>query len=49
MSSASEAYSKGLAGVNVAESSICTVGVAGAGLNYRGFSIEGMCQGTSPF
>lgn len=33
---------KGLAGVNVAESSVCTVGVTGIGLNYRGFGIDGM-------
>ncbi|MEE9452026.1 MAG: 2-methylcitrate synthase [Gammaproteobacteria bacterium] len=32
--------SQGLAGVVVAESAIATVGQAGAGLNYRGYSIE---------
>ncbi|EFA81520.1 citrate synthase [Heterostelium album PN500] len=39
MSSAEE-YSKGLAGIYVAKSSICTVGVKGAGLNYRGYDIK---------
>jgi len=34
------AYSKGLAGVSVAESAICSVGVEGLGLNYRGYSIH---------
>jgi citrate synthase len=37
-----EAYSKGLAGVIVADSAVCTVGVQGVGLNYRGYSITGM-------
>ena len=41
------AYSKGLAGVNVAESAICTVGVTGVGLNYRGYSIDGMLCSSS--
>ena len=31
---------KGLAGVIVGETAISTVGKAGAGLTYRGFSIE---------
>ncbi|EGG19160.1 citrate synthase [Cavenderia fasciculata] len=35
-----EQYSKGLAGVFVAESAICTVGVKGVGLNYRGYDIK---------
>eukprot|EP01133_Synstelium_polycarpum_P003517 gene3517-4018_t len=33
-------YSKGLAGIHVAESAICTVGVQGVGLNYRGYDIK---------
>lgn len=33
-------YSKGLAGIQVAESDICTVGVKGVGLNYRGYDIK---------
>eukprot|EP00026_Physarum_polycephalum_P019277 Phypoly_transcript_21218.p1 GENE.Phypoly_transcript_21218~~Phypoly_transcript_21218.p1 ORF type:complete len:138 (-),score=26.54 Phypoly_transcript_21218:135-548(-) len=35
---------KGLAGVQVAESSVCTVGVTGIGLNYRGFGIDDLAQ-----
>jgi len=35
---------KGLAGVNVAESSVCTVGVTGIGLNYRGFGIDDLAE-----
>lgn len=37
---------KGLAGVQVAESSVCTVGVTGIGLNYRGFGIDDLAQCT---
>eukprot|EP01112_Ceratiomyxa_fruticulosa_P003593 TRINITY_DN1390_c0_g1_i10.p1 TRINITY_DN1390_c0_g1~~TRINITY_DN1390_c0_g1_i10.p1 ORF type:complete len:431 (+),score=100.09 TRINITY_DN1390_c0_g1_i10:101-1294(+) len=40
----SSEFSKGLAGVNVAESSICTVGKAGLGLNYRGYGIEDLTK-----
>eukprot|EP01084_Bolivina_argentea_P150419 262686_1 len=39
-----ESYSKGLAGVIVGESKICTVGKKGLGLNYRGYSIDDLCK-----
>ena len=32
--------SKGLAGISAGETAICTVGKAGKGLNYRGYSID---------
>eukprot|EP01132_Coremiostelium_polycephalum_P001997 gene1997-2458_t len=35
---------QGLAGINVAESSICTVGVKGVGLNYRGYDIKELAE-----
>ena len=35
---------KGLAGVIVGETAISTVGKAGAGLTYRGYSIEDLAQ-----
>lgn len=44
---AAEAYSKGLAGVIVAESAVCTVGVKGVGLNYRGYAITGLIHSES--
>lgn len=39
--------SKGLAGVQVAESAICTVGVSGIGLNYRGYGIDDLAHNCS--
>ncbi|GAM20031.1 hypothetical protein SAMD00019534_032060 [Acytostelium subglobosum LB1] len=33
-------FSKGLAGIYVAKSAVCTVGVKGTGLNYRGYDIK---------
>ena len=35
---------RGLAGVIVGETAISTVGKAGAGLTYRGYSIEDLAQ-----
>ena len=35
---------KGLAGVTVGETAISTVGKAGAGLTYRGFSIQDLAR-----
>ncbi|KAF8821129.1 citrate synthase [Cardiosporidium cionae] len=40
----STAFSEGLKGVIAGESAISTVGVAGAGLNYRGFSIHDLAE-----
>lgn len=40
-------FSKGLAGVKVAESAVCTVGVSGIGLNYRGYGIDDLAQNCS--
>lgn len=37
----------GLAGVTAGQTAICTVGVAGKGLNYRGYSIFDLAKGAS--
>lgn len=37
----------GLAGVSAGETAICTVGKAGVGLTYRGYSIEDLAQNAS--
>lgn len=39
--------SAGLAGVVAGKSAICTVGQAGKGLTYRGYSIEDLCEHAS--
>eukprot|EP01027_Heterolobosea_sp_BB2_P005162 GEZU01007924.1.p1 GENE.GEZU01007924.1~~GEZU01007924.1.p1 ORF type:complete len:357 (-),score=72.69 GEZU01007924.1:55-1026(-) len=39
-----EQFSKGLAGVVAGETAICTVGQAGMGLNYRGYSIQDLAE-----
>ena len=39
-----EKTSTGLAGIIAGQSSICTVGVAGKGLNYRGYAIEDLAS-----
>ena len=36
--------SSGLAGVVARQSAICTVGLAGKGLNYRGYSIDDLAE-----
>ncbi|VEB37397.1 2-methylcitrate synthase [Legionella cherrii] len=36
--------SGGLAGVVAGQSAICTVGLAGKGLNYRGYSIDDLAE-----
>lgn len=46
-SSPENGVAKGLAGVHVAESAICTVGVSGIGLNYRGYGIDDLSQSCS--
>lgn len=37
----------GLAGVTAGETAICTVGVSGVGLNYRGYSIDDLAEKSS--
>jgi 2-methylcitrate synthase len=37
----------GLAGIVAADSAICTVGIEGRGLSYRGFAIEDLAAGSS--
>ncbi|XXQ35264.1 Citrate synthase [Plasmodiophora brassicae] len=39
-----KSYSKGLAGVIAGETKVCTVGMGGDGLHYRGYSIEDLCR-----
>ena len=39
--------SGGLSGVVAGESAICTVGLAGKGLNYRGYSIDDLAAQAS--
>ncbi|KAF8820981.1 citrate synthase [Cardiosporidium cionae] len=43
-SSSTPVFSEGLKGVIAGESAISTVGVAGAGLNYRGYSIHDLTE-----
>lgn len=47
MSSPGKANTKGLGGIVVGDSSIATVGIAGAGLNYRGYPIQELSENST--